>query len=96
MELYRNQKEAANTRRQIIDIVTEAAQRNLRDMVNQIAQIFATFRYRDDSDGWVEGIPFSTDPQELNTILATITAQGDELATKRLLRKLTELTNGFE
>lgn len=93
-ELYRRMADAIDERRRIIDIITDMAGKHENERVNQVAQIFQTFKYRDDRDGWVQGIPFSTNPDEINMVLQQVTNQGDALATKRLLRKILELTDG--
>lgn len=94
MELRSRPTEMEDERQHIEELISDFIAFGRRDKLQQAAEIFANFRYRDDRDGWLTGIPFSTDPQQLNTALRTITAQGDEMATKRLLRRILELTDG--
>lgn len=93
-ELYYNPAEGMKQRQQIVGIVGELKANNDWDTLEQISHLFASFKYRDDREGLLRGIPFSTSPNDLNTTLGEITAQGDEMATKRLLRRILELING--
>lgn len=93
LELYRNPTELIDDRQHIIEVIEDWLANKNFDKIEAAAEIFSNFGYRDDKEGWKRGIPFSTNSTDLNRIIATISAQGDEMASKRLKRKILELTN---
>ena len=93
-ELYRHPADIVNERNRILSIVDECLREQDWNTIDQIAEIFSNIKYRDYSEGLKVGIPFSTDTEQLNKVLSIISAQGDELVTKRLLKRILELNNG--